>query len=83
MCSRKHWVSWASRTRGKMQRPTVNIENQEIGPYLVGDSAYPLTQWLQKPYPEGTRDPEEKAFNRAVSGHYLLLVLWLSVHLAF
>ena len=51
----------------KMKGPTVHIENQEIGPYLVGDSAYPLSQWLQKPYPEGTRDPEEKAYNKALS----------------
>ena len=51
----------------KLHGPTVNIENQEIAPYLVGDSAYPLTQWLQKPYPEGTRDPEEKACNKALS----------------
>ena len=47
--------------------PVVRIRANEIKPYLVGDSAYPLTSWLQKPFPEATRDPEEIAFNRALS----------------
>ncbi|CAH3142216.1 unnamed protein product [Pocillopora meandrina] len=33
-----------------------------------GDSAYPLASWLQKPFPEATRDPEEIAFNKALLG---------------
>ena len=43
------------------------IGADEIQPYLVGDSAYPLSPWLQKPYPEGTRDPGEKRFNKELS----------------
>ena len=47
--------------------PTVNINGQEIGPYLVGDSAYPLSPWWMKPYPEGTRDRNEVKFNKKLS----------------
>ena len=43
----------------------VDIDGNDIGPYLVGDSAYPLTPWLIKPFPEGTNDPDEKTFNKA------------------
>ena len=47
--------------------PSVRIGANDIKPYLVGDSAYPLASWLQKPFPEATRDPEENAFNNALS----------------
>ena len=47
--------------------PTVNAAGQEIGPYLVGNSAYPLSPWLMKPFPEGTRDRDEIKFNRQLS----------------
>ena len=43
------------------------IGTEEIQPYLVGDSAYPLSPWLQKPYPEGTRDPVEIRCNKELS----------------
>lgn len=43
-----------------LQAPLVNIDENDIGPYLVGDSAYPLAPWLIKPFPEGTNDPDEK-----------------------
>ena len=29
--------------------------------------AYPQAPWLMKPFPEGTRDPEEKTFNKELS----------------
>ena len=47
--------------------PIHRIGPHEIQPYLVGDSAYPLSRWLQKPYPEGTRDPNEIQFNYELS----------------
>ena len=47
--------------------PVVHLAGREITPYLVGDSAYPLNPWLMKPYPEGTRDPDEIAFNKELS----------------
>ena len=47
--------------------PSVQIGGNDIKPYLVGGSAYPLASWLQKPFPEA-RDPEEIAFNKALSG---------------
>jgi len=47
--------------------PAVRIGANEIKPYLIGDSTYPLASWLQKPFPEATRDPEEIAFNKALS----------------
>ena len=50
-----------------LQAPLVNIDGNDIGPYLVGDSAYPLAPWLIKPFPEGTNDPDEKTFNKELS----------------
>ena len=47
-----------------LNSPTAQVGRREIRPYLVGDSAYPLRPWLQKPFPEATRDRDEIAFNR-------------------
>lgn len=47
--------------------PVVNVNHHDIGPYLVGDSAYPISPWLQKPFPEATRDRSEIQFNRELS----------------
>ena len=43
------------------------IGGHEIQPYLVGDSAYPISYWFQKPYLEGTRDLSEIQFNKQLS----------------
>ena len=44
--------------------PTRNINGTEIRPLLAGDSAYPLTHWLIKPYPgRGCLTPEQRKFN--------------------
>lgn len=50
-----------------LQEPTMTIENREIKPYLVGDSAYPLSTWLLKPYPETTNNLDEIEFNKELS----------------
>ena len=50
--------------RDVLEAPIHVIAGHEIQPYLVGDSAYPLSRWLQKPYPKGTRDPSEIQFNK-------------------
>ncbi|XP_028516196.1 protein ALP1-like [Exaiptasia diaphana] len=50
-----------------LQAPTVRVENRDIKPLLLGDSAYPLTTFILKPYPENTRDPKEVHFNKELS----------------
>ncbi|XP_073232992.1 uncharacterized protein [Porites lutea] len=44
--------------------PTCNINGTEVRPLLAGDSAYPLANWLVKPYPDrGRLTPEQRKFN--------------------
>ena len=44
--------------------PTRNINGTDIRPLLAGDSAYPLTNWLVKPYPDrGRLTPDQRKFN--------------------
>ena len=43
--------------------PVVDVDDHEIGPYLLGDSAYLISLWLQKPFPEATRERSEIQFN--------------------
>lgn len=54
--------------RGQILRdPFIRIDNFDIGPYLVGDSAYPIAPWLQKPFAESTRVADEVRFNKELS----------------
>ena len=50
-----------------LSAPVVDVAGHEIGPFLLGDSAYPISLWLQKPFPEATRDRSEIHFNRELS----------------
>ena len=50
-----------------LNEPTVRVQNREVKPFLLGDSAYPISTSLLKPYPEGTRDPKEIHFNKELS----------------
>ena len=47
--------------------PIVNVNHHEIGPYFVGDSAYLISPWLQKPFPEAMKDRSEIKLNRELS----------------
>ncbi|KAK3736780.1 hypothetical protein QZH41_001694 [Actinostola sp. cb2023] len=64
---RRSTIFQRAEARQILTAPTININGRNIGPYLVGDSAYPISPWLIKPYPEGTRDPDEKNFNKELS----------------
>lgn len=50
-----------------LQAPLVNINENDIAPYLVGDSAYPRAPWLIEPFPEGTNDPDKKPSTRSLA----------------
>ena len=48
--------------------PTCTINGTELRPVLAGDSAYPLMNWLVKPYPDrGHLTPEQRKFNVKLS----------------
>ena len=45
--------------------PTRNINGVDVRPMFVGDSAYPLSNWLIKPFPDrGGLSGHERAFNK-------------------
>ena len=49
--------------------PKRNINDVEIPPMLVGDSAYPLRHWLVKPFQDrGNLTREDKKFNKKLCG---------------
>ena len=44
--------------------PVRNISGTDVGPLLAGDSAYPLTTWLMKPFPDrGRLTPKQRKFD--------------------
>lgn len=43
---------------GIFKEPIERVGITDIRPYLVGDSAFPTSPWLVKPYPEATGDPD-------------------------
>ena len=50
------------------RRPVRNINGLDIAPLIVGDSAYPLKEWLMKPYPDnGLLSNAQKRFNKKLS----------------
>jgi len=50
-----------------LRNPTAEIGLHLIWPYLMGDSAYSLGPWLQKPFPEAMRDLDKVAFNKELT----------------
>ena len=47
---------------------TVKLQSQDIVPYRVGDSAYPLLLWLMKPFPHlAALTPAQQNFNYRIS----------------
>ena len=60
--------------RGQIfQGPFIRIDNFDIGPYLVGDSAYPIAPWLQKPFVQSTRVADEVRFNKELSNAQVVI----------
>ena len=57
-----------------LNRPTRQISGSEIRPLLVGDSAYPLSVWLMKPFNQ-TRTLSERQlrFNCALSQAHVVI----------
>ena len=51
-----------------LNTPSKRIGGSEVGPLLVGDSAYPLSVWLMKPFKQTpTLTESQLRFNRALS----------------
>ena len=51
-----------------LNAPSKGIGGAEVGPLLVGDSAYPLSVWLMKPFKQTpTLTESQLRFNRALS----------------
>ena len=63
MLQNSNIFTWAE-NREILTGPPVSIGGNDIQPYLVGGSAYPLSNWLIKPFPERTNDPQEIEFNK-------------------
>ncbi|XP_016418989.1 putative nuclease HARBI1 [Sinocyclocheilus rhinocerous] len=45
-----------------------NINGQDVGFYILGDAAYPLTSWLMKPFPDnGFLTAQQQVYNHKTS----------------
>uniref|UniRef100_A0A3Q3EJ22 DDE Tnp4 domain-containing protein n=1 Tax=Labrus bergylta TaxID=56723 RepID=A0A3Q3EJ22_9LABR len=60
---------WELAERGKMfSQVHKNIGGQEVGHYIVGDAAYPLTSWLMKPFQDnGHLTRQQQLYNHKTS----------------
>ena len=46
----------------------INLNCQDVVPYIIGDSAYPLLPWLMKPFPHhASLTPAQRHFNNRIS----------------
>ncbi|XP_063003354.1 uncharacterized protein LOC134413155 [Elgaria multicarinata webbii] len=45
--------------------PTIRLHGQQIPPLIIADGAYPLREWLMKPY-GGALTPQQAHFNRCL-----------------
>ena len=44
-----------------------DVDGERVSPFLVGDSAFPLSTWLMKPYTNAILSPEQRYFNYRLS----------------
>ena len=50
-----------------LQEPSINIKGETIKPYIIGDSAYPLLQQIQKPFNAKLSGQEDQdAFDKCI-----------------
>ena len=50
-----------------LKNPIKDLGNIRVRPFLIGDPAYALTDWLMKPYPSQNISRSEQKFNRNLS----------------
>ena len=57
------WISKAATEHSILRTPSINVNGKEVTPYVIGDPAYPLQEWLIKTYPEGKKNTQKGRFN--------------------
>lgn len=60
---------WELAETGKLfSHQQKNIGGQDVGHYILGDAAYPLTSWLMKPFLDnGHLTPQQEVYNKKTS----------------